>query len=183
MNDEVLDLSVLDEISGPTDSQLEEISNLANRQLAAENVVASTQGSLDEAKENLRRINENLLPEAMREIGMEKFKLSNGMEIDIKEAIRASISEANRQAAHQWLRENNHGAIIKTTITITFGPGEDQLHQMVQDYLDANNIEFDGRSTVNNNTLRGWVGNQLREGNQVPESISHYEQRISRVKR
>ena len=182
MND--LDLSALDEIpTGPTNDQLSNISELTQKQIDAEGVVDAASAELDRAKRNLQRINENLLPEAMREVGMEKFTLANGMQVEIKENIRASISEANRQPAHAWLRENNHDAIIRNTITIIFSPGEDHIRDKVADFLEANNIVFDGRSTINNNTLRAWVGNQMREGNPVPESISFYEQRISKVKR
>jgi hypothetical protein len=179
---EDLDLSELEEIVGPTDDQLKEITALARRQLASERTVASAQDSLDEAKRNLRRINENLLPDAMAEIGMDQFKLTDGTAIDIKETIRASISEANRLAAHQWLREHNHGAIIRRSVTITFDPGEDDVFEKVTEFLDANDIEYDGRNAINHNTLTAWVRNQLREGNTVPEEISHYEQRISKVK-
>lgn len=179
---EDLDLSELETIVGPTDDQLKEITALAQRQVAAERSVTSSQGSLDEAKRNLRRINENLLPDAMAEIGMNEFKLTNGTEIAIKEAIRASISEANRLPAHQWLNENGHGAIIRRSITITFSPGEESLHDAVTEFLDEKDIEFDGRNAINHNTLTAWVRNQLREGNKVPDEIAHYEQRISKVK-
>jgi len=182
MNEEGLDLSELDGIVGPTDEQLKNITELAKRQLAAERTVAAASGSLDEAKRNLRRINENLLPEAMTEIGMEQFKLSEGIEIKINEALRASISEANRPAAYDWLREHGHDAIIKKTVTITFDPGQEQNYDSVVKFLEDNDIEFDGRSSIHARTLTAWVGNQLREGNPVPDEISHYEQRISKVK-
>lgn len=182
MNDEALDLSELDDVVGPTREQLQEITALAQRQLSAERTVDNSQESLDEAKRNLRRINENLLPDAMTEIGMDQFRLTDGTEIDVKETIRASISEKNRPGAYQWLHENGHDAIIRKSITIAFSPGEEHLHEMVQRFLDQHDIEFDGRSAINHNTLRAWVTNQLREGNTVPDDISHYEQRISKVK-
>lgn len=182
MNDEDLDLTELDDVVGPTTEQLKEITALAHRQLSAERTVDNSQASLDEAKRNLRRINENLLPDAMTEIGMDQFRLTDGTEIDVKEAIRASISEKNRPGAYQWLHENGHAAIIRKSITLTFSPGEEALYDSVVSFLDDNNIEFDGRSAINHNTLRAWVTNQLREGNTVPDEISHYEQRISKVK-
>lgn len=177
-----LDLSELEEIVGPTDDQLKEITALARRQLAAERTVSGAQESLDEAKRNLRRINENLLPDAMAEIGMDQFKLTDGTAIDVKETIRASITEANRLPAHQWLHEHGHGAIIRRSITITFSPEEDELYKTIVEYLDHIGVEYDGRNAINHNTLTAWVRNQLREGNPVPEQISHYEQRISKVK-
>lgn len=177
-----LDLSELDEIVGPTNEQLQNITELAKRQIAAERLVSSAQGSLDEAKRNLRRINENLLPDAMTEIGMQKFTLSDGTSIDIKEAIRASISEANRPAAYQRLKEQGHEAIIRKSITITFSPGEENIYEKVIEFLDINDIDYDGRSVIHPQTLTAWVKNQLREGNPVPEEIAYYEQRISKVK-
>ena len=182
MAEEQLDLSGLDEIVGPTDEQLRNIAELAQRQIAAEKSVDSASASLDEAKRNLRRINENLLPEAMTEVNLESFRLRNGIEIDVKETIRASISEANRLAAHEWLQEHGHSAIIKKAIIVAFGPGDEKHMGLVVDFLDKIDLEFDSKSAINHNTLQAWVREQLREGNTVPDEISYYEQRISKVK-
>lgn len=182
MSQEKLDLSELDEIVGPTDEQLRNIAELAQRQIAAENSVSSASASLDEAKRNLRRINENLLPEAMTEVNLEQFRLRNGVEIDVKETIRASISAANVQAAHGWLKEHGHEAIIKKAIVVAFGPGQEKQTRAVVDFLTAMDLEFDSKSAINHNTLQAWVREQLREGNTVPDEISYYEQRISKVR-
>jgi len=61
-----LDTSELDEVVAPTDEQLTTISKLAEKQLAAELLVEQRAAELTKAKEELNKINENLLPDAMQ---------------------------------------------------------------------------------------------------------------------
>ena len=175
-----LDMSKLDEIVAPSDDQLKQVETLAKRQLAAERNVEQCAAELAEAKRALTQINENLLPEAMRACGLREFTLESGEKVMIKEAIRASISEANRPAAIQWLREHNHGAIIRTKIEASFMPGDPAVDE-VSNYLDAHSIEHATRNNVHPGTLSAWAREQLENGLEIPESISYYEQRISKV--
>ena len=177
-----LDISELDEIRTPTDEQLKTIQVLAQRQVAAERTVEDLEASLREAKQNLTNINENLLPDAMLAIGFETFRLVDGTEIDVKESVFANISEKNRAEAHRWLKDHNHGAIIRNAITTTFGPGEEYRADIVKDLFQNNEIDYESRTSIHAGTLRAWVNEQLAQSNEVPESISYYQKRVSKVK-
>jgi hypothetical protein len=177
-----LDLTELEEVVTPSDDQIKTISVLAQRQVTAERTVADLEASLREAKHNLTNINENLLPDAMLAMGVEKFTLSDGTEIDVKESVFASISEKNRPAAHRWLKEHNHGAIIRNAITTTFGPGEEGQAAIVKTLLETNEVAYESKSSIHPGTLRAWVNEQLANSNDLPESISYYQKRVSKVK-
>jgi len=178
-----LDLTALEEVRTPSDEQMKTVEALANRQLAAESTVADLENSLRLAKQNLQTINENLLPDAMLAIGFETFRLTDGTEIDVKESVFANISEKNRAEAHRWLKDHNHGAIIRNAITTTFGPGEDGKAEILKSLLDTNEIAFEAKTSIHPGTLRAWVNEQLANSNVVPESISYYEKRVSKVKK
>ena len=175
-----LDLSGLDDVVTPTDDQLRTIQQLAKRQLTAERTVSELEGALREAKQNLTNINENLLPDAMLAIGFETFRLVDGTEIDVKESVFASISVKNQPEAYRWLKANNHGAIIRNALTSTFGPGEEELSDKAKDLLTEAEIGFESKSSIHPGTLRAWVNEQLANSNEVPESISYYEKRVSK---
>lgn len=177
-----LDLTGLDEVSTPSDEQLKTIAQLAKRQVAAERTVADLEASLREAKQNLTNINENLLPDAMLAIGFETFRLTDGTEIDVKESVFANISEKNRPEAHRWLKDHNHGAIIRNAITSTFGPGEEYRADIIKNLLQENEIEYEAKTSIHAGTLRAWVNEQLANSNEIPESISYYQKRVSKVK-
>jgi len=177
-----LDLTELDEVVTPTDDQLRTIQTLAKRQITAERTVSELEASLREAKQNLTNINENLLPDAMLAIGFETFRLVDGTEIDVKESVFASISVKNQPEAFRWLRDHNHGAIIRNAVTSTFGPGEEDKAEVMKTLLDVNDVMFESKSSVHPGTLRAWVNEQLANSNEVPESISYYQKRVSKVK-
>lgn len=173
-----LDVSALDGNEGPSDEQLREIAALATRQVASELHVEQLEAELAKAKENLRDISWNLLPDAMQACGIAEFKLESGARVTIKDEVYSSISEKNRPVALGWLREHNHGAIIKNNITVPLEPDQDS--ELVQ-FLQEHDLAFDQKQNVHNRTLQAWVKEQLRQGNEVPESISYFEQRISKV--
>ena len=177
-----LDLTELEEaIETPSDEQLKTISKLAERQLAAEKQVEILDAELTAAKQNLQVIRENLLPDAMRGCNLEMFKTSSGAMIEIKENIYASITEANRPKALSWLRNHNHGAIIKQVLSVPFTGADKDTEKELKNILKEKDIEYETKMGVHARTLTAWVKEQLRQDNEVPDSISYYEQRISKV--
>lgn len=178
---EDLDLSVLDDLDdGPSDEQLNTITQLAKAQVAAELNIEQLEEQLRKAKLNLQRIMWNLLPDAMQAAGVKEFTLQDGKKIIIKDEVYASISEANRPAALAWLRDHNHGSIIKNAFQVMVRGGE-PLEKDVVKFLEEHEVEYDQKQSVHNRTLQSWVKQQLADGHEVPESISYHEQRVSKV--
>ena len=50
----------------------------------------------------------------MSEMGLAELKLHDGSHLKVSTSYRATITEANKEAAFNWLRENGLGDIIKT---------------------------------------------------------------------
>ena len=176
-----LDLSELEEVVAPDDSQLKTISTLAEQQLAAELNVEQCTAELTTAKNALNHIRENLLPDAMQAVGMKEFVLESGAKVTIKDEVYASITEANRPSALQWLRAHNHGAIIKNNVTVPYTAADKDFERELKVFLEERDIQYDKKMSVHSRTLQSWVKEQIRQDNEVPESISYYEQRISKV--
>ena len=59
-----------DAFSNMQDDQLETVSNLAQRQLVLHDKITVAEGKLKKFKEELRSVQEDLLPAAMQEIGL-----------------------------------------------------------------------------------------------------------------
>ena len=51
----------------------------------------------------------------------------NGEEVEVRNTYGAHIKEANKEAAFAFLRESGHGDIIKNTVSVAFGKGEDAM--------------------------------------------------------
>jgi hypothetical protein len=101
------------------------IEELASRQVDAEAEVARVEAELKKANEKLKDIAERLLPEAMDAARQKDITTTTNIRVKVENKVRASISEAKRGPAFKWLRENDHGSMIKTALSVPFEPGRD----------------------------------------------------------
>ena len=58
-------------------------------------------------------------------MGLSFLKLQDGSSVEVKTNYSATITQANKEAAFNWLRENGLGDIIKNEISVSFGRNED----------------------------------------------------------
>ena len=91
--------------------------------------VAST---IEAAEENLKllkkkrdHISGEVIPTMMSEMGLAELKLHDGSHLKVSTTYRATITEANKETAFNWLRNNGLGDIIKNEISVSFGRNED----------------------------------------------------------
>ena len=67
----------------------------------------------------------DIIPTMMSEMGLSELKLQDGSHLKVSMSYRATITEANKEAAFNWLRNNGLGDIIKNEISVSFGRNED----------------------------------------------------------
>lgn len=151
-----------------SDEQLKMISGLADRQVEIEKYIAKAEANLEIAKENWRKIAEKELPNAMQEIGMTEFKLSNGTVISVKQKVYASIPKDNKEPAFAWLRENNLDGVIKNTVAVQFAKGEDAKALELANNLALQGLIPEQTQNVHPQTLMALIREQLDKGVEVP---------------
>lgn len=118
------------------------------------------------ARKAAREILEHQLPDAMDEIGLVTFALSDGTVFLITDIIAASIRKDKEEAAFDWLRENNHGDLIKRELKITFGKGEDNIAGDVAALItERTGNPVSDKASVHASTLKAWVKEQMAAGN------------------
>ena len=149
-------------------SDLQRAVQLAELLLQMRNKVQDMEKQLEVAKADLRRVEQEDLPELMQELGLETFKLKTGETIEVKPEIDCGISEERRRAAHDWLTANGFGGLIKTEVVVTFGRGE---HDAAEDF--AEEVTKQGKQPnlverVHPSTLKSFVKEQMAAGNPVP---------------
>lgn len=170
---------------GPGEGQLAELSKLADQQADADREVKRLEADLAKAKDKLRSISEQELPTLMDALGMEKFKTTSGLEIDIREVIRASIPKARADEAYKWLDENGHASIIKRMFAVSFGRDEEKWARKFAADLRRRkrDLAVDDIKKVESATLRAFVKGQLEAGVDIPmELFGVFRQRIAKIK-
>jgi len=153
------------------DDQLAGISELARRAKELEKEILDLEGSLDKLKGQHRKITEEALPEALAEMGMKSFRMTDGSSIDIKPFYGASIPDARKAEAFQWLRDRGFDDIIKNTVSVRFGRGEDELCARAIQLLRMQGFPVEQTQKVEPQTLKAWVKERIERGEDVSSEL------------
>jgi hypothetical protein len=131
--------------------------------------VAKADAELKAAKETQRRLEQDDLPELMRELTLTEIKLADGSAVTVVNEVDCSITEERRPAAHAWLEEHGFGGLIKTAVTVDFARDEREAAAQCAVQIE----ETLGRPAqvgerVHPATLKAFVKEQLAAGAGVP---------------
>lgn len=164
-------------------ADLSKLQDMAEAQAKAEAEVRRIEADLQKAREHLRDISERQLPDLMDEIGLETFKTRSGLTIKVKETIRASIPKAKAPQAFAWLKAHNFGALIKRSVSIAFGKGEDELADNFVSELESKyGYDVDDKSNVHPATLSSFVKEKLENGEELPlDLFGVHRQRVTKI--
>ena len=125
--------------------------------------VARLESELATAKEDMRRVEQEDLPDLMQELGLETFKLKSGEVIEVKNEVECSISEDRRAAAHHWLTSNGFGGLIKTEVVVKFGRDEHDAAVACAESVGGEMVE-----RVHPMTLKSFIKEQMEAGKAIP---------------
>jgi hypothetical protein len=154
-----------------SDEQVSGIAGLARRAKLLEKEIAELEEALSERNDQYRKLTEQTIPEAMAESGMKKFVMEDGSSIDIKPYYGASIAKARQSEAYQWLRDHGFDDIIKNTVSVRFGRGEDELSARLLNLLGANGYPFEQAQKIEPQTLKAWVKERVEKGEVVDTEL------------
>jgi hypothetical protein len=161
---------------------LSSLAKLAEEQIKAVSEVAEAEAQLSTAKEKLKDLAERQIPDLMDQVGLEDFKTSSGLIIEVNETIRAAIPKEHEHRGIAWLKEHGHEALVKRVVSVAFGKGEDGKAQQL--YLEmAKRYDVEDKASVHPSTLSAFVREQLEAGEEIPlDLLGVHRQRVAKVK-
>lgn len=124
-----------------------------------------------QAKAAWTRTEQEDLPAAMMEAGLQELTLKDGSKIKLQEDCKAGLTEATRMPAVAWLLEHGFGGMVKTNVAVEFGRGE---HDEAEQALAALAAKYPGatmQEAVHHSTLKAFVKEQLAAGNAIPMDL------------
>lgn len=153
------------------DDDIQGISNLAKKakEIAAE--VADLEAVLKERKNSFKKLTEEAIPEALAQTGMTGFMMEDGSKIEVKPFYSASIPAARKAEAYEWLREHGMDDIIKNTVSVRFGRGEDELCARLLELLGTQGYPAEQAEKIEPMTLKAWAKEQVERGNEIPMEL------------
>jgi hypothetical protein len=163
---------------------LGKISTLAERYTDLDEEIKDTETRLKVLKEQAREIAEKQLPDAMAEVGVAKFTLTDGSEVSVKPYYSAKISDEKREECFTWLQDHGHEALIKDEVVLTFNRGEHEKAEEFKAQLEEQGLDYSGKMGVHPQTLTAFVKEQVESGAEFPlELFNVYIGQIAKIKR
>lgn len=168
--DDAIDFSA-DAAPEPTDG-LARVTQLALALMAAQLDVTNKDRELSVAKENARKLEQEDLPELMRELTLTELKLENGFTVKVLDDVQCGISVERRPGAHAWLVEHGFGGLIKTELQIEFGRDEqDEAAKARDEIAETIGREVVMIEAVHPATLKSFIKEQLAGGVALPTEL------------
>ena len=134
--------------------------------------------TIEKAEENLKLLKKNrdhisgeVIPTMMSEMGFAELKLNDGSFLKVSTSYKAHISEANKEAAYNWLRNNGLGDIIKNEISVSFGRNEDNKAADYANLAKGQGFQPTQKMKVEPMTLKALVRERIEAGKEMLTEI------------
>tara|TARA_R110000824_G_scaffold141298_3_gene307803 strand:- start:2488 stop:3057 length:570 start_codon:yes stop_codon:yes gene_type:complete len=151
-----------------SDEQLSGVAKLVQQQLQIEEAIANAEEHLKNLKKDHQRISTQVIPDAITDANLlSEFTTADGIKVSVKPFISANISEARREEAHTWLRDNQHGDIIKNIVSVDTGKNQELAEKAIQALSDGG-FNPSSKESVHASTLKAWLREQVEAGTPVP---------------
>ena len=155
-------------------SRTENIQSLADQVQRLEGVlrrIELSENNLKDLKKEHQRISGEVIPTMMSEMGLSELKLQDGSHLKVSTSYRATITEANKEAAFNWLRNNGLGDIIKNEISVSFGRNEDDKAANYAEFAKGQGFQPTQKMKVEPMTLKALVRERIEAGKDMPTEI------------
>ena len=154
-----------------SNEQLNSISEMVSNQLRLQQEIADLQAQVDERADKLRNLSEIQIPDAMLAIGLSELRLANGEKVAISKFYSASIPADHAEEAFAWLRKTGNDDIIKNSLSLSFGRGEDDLAREVAQMLVQKGLAPQQKIFVHPMTLKSFVRERIEGAQELPLDI------------
>jgi len=143
-----------------------DLSNLVRKLRNVEDQIDDAEVHLKSLKSEKHKLSVENIPALMDEMGVERLDV-DGLTVQRKMMVHASIPAANKEQAFDWLRENNLDDIIKNDITCSFGKGQDNLAGDVVGILRAKGFDPSTKTHVHPSTLKAFIKERVTAGKPI----------------
>ena len=127
--------------------------------------------SVKKTKKDIEHLSGEIIPTMLSEMGLSFLKLQDGSSIEVKTNYSATITQANKEKAFNWLRENGLGDIIKNEISVSFGRNEDNKAADYAELAKGQGLEPMQKLKVEPMTLKALVRERIEAGKEMPTEL------------
>ena len=175
------------EPDAPAKDKLQRVVQLAEDLVRTNTDIASLERQLEQARAQAYELAHRRIPDAMDEAGTDMVGLPDcGYDVRIRPWYDGSLPKVDprlpdsghiRQRAIDWIVENEHGDLIKTTVTILFGRHEHNVavsvFEAVRQYLAEQGLSniVALQEDIHHMTYKAFLREQTEAGEVLPLDI------------
>ena len=127
--------------------------------------------AIKQKKKDIEHLSGEVIPTMLSEMGLSYLKLQDGSSVEVKTNYSATITQANKEEAFNWLRENGLGDIIKNEISVSFGRNEDNKAADYANLAKGQGFEPQQKLKVEPMTLKALVRERMEAGKEMPTEL------------
>jgi hypothetical protein len=132
-------------------------------------------------QDKIKKLSEEIIPEAMLTLGLDQLKLDNGLKLSVVDNVYAYISEENKFTCYNWLRDNNLGSIIKNEIGVQFDKTQDAEAMDLKARLSSEGLPVTHKESIHPSTLKSTMKELVKKGISVPDAFNIYIGKKTRI--
>ena len=127
--------------------------------------------AIKQKKKDIEHLSGEVIPTMLSEMGLSFLKLQDGSSVEVKTNYSATITQANKEKAFNWLRENGLGDIIKNEISVSFGRNEDNKAADYAELAKSQGLDPMQKLKVEPMTLKALVRERIEAGKDMPTEL------------
>jgi hypothetical protein len=156
-------------------TNLDILSEQCFKLLSIEKDIEDLENKIKKKKQEHDKISSEIIPDILAEQGITSLKLSDGSSIEIRKVFSCTIpKDANkREACYEWLRQNDLGDIVKNSVSVDFGKGEDNRAKDFFGSAVDQGFEPTQSTKVESSTLRALYRERVEAGLDMPSDLFH----------
>ena len=152
-------------------SDINKLADKIKEMQAIQKDIEQNEKYLKQRKQDLEQVSGEAIPTMLTEMGLSYLKLADGSSVEVKTNYSATITQANKEAAFNWLRENGLGDIIKNELIVSFGRNEDNKAAAYATLAKGQGYQPTQKLKVEPMTLKALVRERIEAGKPMPTEI------------
>ena len=133
--------------------------------------LAIQEDAVKQKKKDIDHLSGEVIPTMLSEMGLSYLKLQDGSSVEVKTNYSATITQAKKEEAFKWFRENGLGDIIKNEISVSFGRNEDNKAADYAELAKGQGLEPMQKLKVEPMTLKALVRERIEAGKEMPTEL------------
>ncbi len=134
---------------------LEQLSSLVQMHKALVEQKEEIEGQLKQVNENLRKVEQEEIPNLLLQNGLSRIKLKSGEEVKVTPDVQVSVNKARWFDFVKFLKERGDDDIIK--LKVAFDRMKSEQQEALYNFLNESNYPYSADDTVHPQTLKKYI--------------------------